>query len=188
MIQVDRFFPTCVVKSVNLDIANALLPICEKYIAVSNTTLLNTDNFPTTLYNTKLNSSVNQEPVVQQVLSYVINNHAGALAEECGIDYNAINFRPYGFFSSMNKYAFLKRHMHCNATFAGLVYLDIGEDVPPICFHDPRQAATFGDSTASHVVEVKPENGMIMLWNAWLEHEIPQKLNDNARKVFSFNL
>jgi uncharacterized protein (TIGR02466 family) len=186
MIEIDRIFPTCIVKSTNLDIAASLLSICDKYLPDTDTALFGVDNFPTT-YNSKLNQEVNSELVVRQVLSYIINNHAAALAEECGIPYNEIKFNPYGFFHSMKQYAYMKRHMHSNATFSGIVYLDIGEDVPPIVFHDPRTASVFGDNR-SHEFEVKPETGMIMLWNAWLEHEIPQKLNDNVRKVFAFNI
>jgi uncharacterized protein (TIGR02466 family) len=186
MITVDRIFPTCIVKSINLDIAKELLSICDKYLPDTDSNLFGVDNFPTT-YNSKFNKEVNEELIVKQVLSYIINNHAAALAEECGIPYSEIKFNPYGFFNSMQQYSYMKRHMHCNATFSGIVYLDIGKDVPPIVFHDPRPSAAFADNRP-HEFEVRPETGMIMIWNSWLEHEIPQKLNDNVRKVFSFNI
>jgi uncharacterized protein (TIGR02466 family) len=184
---VDQLFPTCVLVDENIELAKLLLPLCEKYTNNTNSNLLHTANFPSTLSDRDLTPHVNAEPLVQEFMELIATTHVKKLAESCQIKYENILLRPFGFFSSMKKHAYLRKHMHKDCSFSGTFYLEVDEDVPPIVFYDPRQIASVVGHTP-HALSIPPKTGMILLWESWLEHEIPQKLNDNSRKVFSFNI
>jgi uncharacterized protein (TIGR02466 family) len=183
---INQIFPTCVLIDENIEMAKKLLPLCEKYTSETQTTLLNIDNFPSTLFGSLI-PQVNAEPLVQDFMEMIATTHVKTLAGSCNIPYDINNLRPFGFFSSMNKHAYLRKHLHKDCLFSGLIYLEVGENVPPLVFFDPRPIASV-ISNASHSMSITPKTGMILLWESWLEHEIPQKLNDNSRKVFSFNI
>jgi hypothetical protein len=184
---IESVFPTCILQDSNTDLANALLPLCNKYTSLTTDNLLNIDNFPSTLGSNELNPVVMSDPFVQETLRLIISNYAVKLAEAAGMNYNQIDFKPYGFFSSMNKNAYLRRHMHHNCTFSGIIYLEIGEDVPPLVLFNPKPISVFNNEI-QNTKFIGPKAGNIVMWNAWMEHEVPQKINDNPRKSFSFNI
>jgi hypothetical protein len=184
---IQSIFPTCILQDSNIDLANALLPLCNKYTSLTKDNLLNIDNFPSTLGSNDLNPVVMSEPLVQQTLSMIIMTYAAQLADASGMDYNQIDFKPYGFFSSMNRNAYLRRHMHHQCTFSGIIYLEVGDDVPPLVLFNPKPISVF-NSEIQNTHFIEPKAGNIILWNSWVEHEVPQKLNDNPRKAFSFNI
>jgi hypothetical protein len=184
---IQSIFPTCILQDSNIDLANALLPLCNKYTSLTKDNLLNIDNFPSTLGSDDLNPAVMSEPLVQQTLSMIIMTYAAQLADASGMNYNEIDFKPYGFFSSMNRNAYLRRHMHHQCTFSGIIYLEVGDDVPPLVLFNPKPISVF-NSEIQNTHFIEPKAGNIILWNSWMEHEVPQKLNDNPRKAFSFNI
>jgi hypothetical protein len=184
---VNQLFPTCVLVDEDLEMAAKLLPLCDKYTTITDSNLLHISNFPSTLSDHELIPHVNSEPLVHKFLTTLIHTHAKKLAESIGIPYNNIDFRPFGFFSSMRKHAYLRKHMHRDCTFSGTFYLEVDDDAPPLIFYDPRQISSVVDS-CPHTLTFQPKAGTILLWSSWLEHEIPQKLTDSSRKVFSFNI
>ncbi len=191
---IKELFPTFLLEFENIELADALLPLCDKYVSESNTNCLHIENFPTTLYNRQQEKEVNNEPVVQQALEFIVE-----ICLKPFLEYRNImppqNLRPFGFFSSMEKYAYLRKHSHLDCLFSGLIYLESGEDVPPLILYDPRPVRSFHNypittSTPkdSSIHIVYPKKGKILLWDSYLEHEVYQKLNDNPRKTFVFNL
>jgi hypothetical protein len=194
MIEVRELFPTCISIDENLMLAKALLPLCDKYTALSTSNCLAIENFPSTLYEKELTDQIMAEPLVQEAFHWIINYPLARLLGHRSIDFPG-KHRPFGFFSSMNKGAYLHKHQHLDCYFSGLLYLDVGDDVPDIIIHDPRPVEKFisyprsvATRTNSGAHVIKPKPGMILLWDAWLEHETPQKLNDNPRKTFVFNI
>jgi hypothetical protein len=183
----ESVFPTYILQDSNIELADALLPLCNKYTALTKDNLLNIDNFPSTLGSNDLNPVVMLEPLVQQTLSTIITYYAVKLADAAGMNYDQIDFKPYGFFSSMNKNAYLRRHMHHQCTFSGIIYLEVGDDVPPLVLFNPKSISVFNNEI-QNTYFIEPKVGNIVIWNAWMEHEVPQKLNNNPRKSFSFNI
>ena len=183
----ESVFPTYILQDSNIELADALLSLCNKYTALTKDNLLNIDNFPSTLGSNDLNPVVMSEPLVQQTLSTIITYYAVKLADAAGMNYDQIDFKPYGFFSSMNKNAYLRRHMHHQCTFSGIIYLEVGDDVPPLVLFNPKSISVFNNEI-QNTYFIEPKVGNIVIWNAWMEHEVPQKLNNNPRKSFSFNI
>lgn len=187
----EPLFPTILLKDyINDDLKNNLLELCNKYTEETQTNLLGIDNFPSTLQNRDLGPLVNQEPVVQETLDYIINYYVKTFLEARGQPFDTKTFNPYGFFSDMKKGAYLRKHSHTDCRFSGIIYLDIGENVPSLVFHDPRPYKMFEPSYygSNSALPVAPENNLILIWDHWLEHEVYQKTNDNHRKVFTFNI
>jgi len=194
MIEIRELFPTCISIDENLMLAKALLPLCDKYIELSNSNCANIENFPSTIYENELTTQIMAEPLVQEAFHWIINYPLARLLGHRNIEFPG-KHRPFGFFSSMNKGAYLDKHWHNDCYFSGLLYLDVGDDVPDIIIHDPRPVEKFihypkfyNMRTNSGTHNIKPKSGMILLWDSWLEHQTHQKLNDNPRKTFVFNI
>lgn len=191
---IKELFPTFLLEFKDEELADALLPLCNKYVGESTTNCLHIENFPSTLYNRQQEKEVNNEPVVQQALEYIVEICLKPFLEHRNILLPQ-NLRPFGFFSSMEKYAYLRKHSHLDCLFSGLIYLETGNGVPPLVLYDPRPVRLFHNypittntpkDSSFHVIY--PEKGKILLWDSFLEHEVYQKLNDNPRKTFVFNL
>ena len=188
--EIVNFFPTQIFKDiVNENMKNDLLKLCNDYTSKTQTNLLHIDNFPSTLANTELSYPVNTDPTVKMVFEYlyeIANNFASQRQQFVDKD----SFRPYGFFSNMKKGAHLRKHTHKDCRFSGIIYLEVGDDVPQLLFHDPRPHVQFepSDYGGKYIESIKPENGMILMWDSWLTHELMYKENHQPRKVFSFNL
>ena len=186
--KITNFFPTRILTDFNHDFIPKLLPLCDKYTAQSETDLLGVGNYPSTLANGDLNELVNDEPAVKEFFDYLIENHARSLIEAKGIEFDRSIYKPYGFFSSMRRHAYLSKHAHQYCTFSGTYYLDIGKDVPSLVIHDPRPHSKFDFNQLQSQVIVNPQNGLLIMWDFYVEHEVFQKTNDEPRKVFSFNI
>jgi hypothetical protein len=187
--KINNFFPTKILTDFNLDFASRLLPLCEQYVAITDTNLESGQgNYPTTLSNGELNDQVNNEPDVKEFFEFIIESYARPLIESKNVPYERSMFKPYGFFSSMRKHAYLSKHAHQYCTFSGTFYLEIGTDVPPLVIHDPRPHSKFDYNQHQSQITLRPQTGLIVMWDNWLEHEVAQKTNDEPRKVFSFNI
>jgi hypothetical protein len=188
IMKINEFFPTRVLSDINTHYAETLLPLCNKYTELTDTGLLGTENYPSTLANEKFNDQVNSEPAVVEFFEFILEYYARPLIEAKNIEYRPTLFRPYGFFSSMERHAFLRKHAHQNCTFSGTFYLEVGKNVPPLIMHDPRPFTKFDCNDLQSQIIIHPKAGLFLMWDHWVEHEVFQKLNDEPRKAFSFNL
>jgi hypothetical protein len=173
-------FPTKILITENFKLAEKLLPLCNKYTEITDTTLLDIPNYPSTLRNDKLGDQINSEPIVIEALDY-IQNLVDEYSKTINVTWQVHNSKGYAFFSSMNKHSYLRKHKHLHCTFSGLIYLETGQDVPPLIIHNPNP---FDGGT----IKIDAIEGRVLLWPCWLEHELDMKLNDNPRKVFTFNV
>jgi uncharacterized protein (TIGR02466 family) len=89
-------------------------------------------------------------------------------------------------------------HIHANAQYSGVVYLNVPVGAVGTFFRDPRPAAqTFAPDYHSPSNEIigkdliiEPEDCKITLWPAWLAHGVPHsRPNDAVRRiVLSYNI
>lgn len=186
----QSFFPTVILFDKVPEISNKLLDLCNYYTSQTNTNLLGHSNFPSTLYD-ELALEVNKESLVIETLEYIHSKYIKTILTDRGVFYDRNKFNnSYGFFSDMKKGAQLKKHFHQDCQFSGIIYLEVGENVPELIFHDPRPYHKFQtlDFRTNNVISIKPENHLLLIWDHWLEHEVPEKINDQSRKAFSFNI
>jgi hypothetical protein len=178
--KVIDIFPTKIILDDNIALAKELLPLCEKYTQMTETNLLGIDNFPSTLQNKKMSDMVDEEPVVQKAMKY-IKTLVSEYEKVYSPNWKTKDVVEAKFFSSMQKYSYLKKHRHLECNYAGILYLEVGENVPPLKIFDANPYNT-------DTMEIKPHNGSIVILPCWMEHSLEQKMNDEPRKVFTFNL
>jgi len=92
-----------------------------------------------------------------------------------------------------SKGTFFRSHAHPNNVFGGVFYPNEGEDFPPITFERP-----FRNDFAPTVAKSNTYNGGIskfpckkdclIVFPAWLEHNIPVNPSDEDRYSISFNI
>lgn len=184
------FFPTKILFGEEISLVEKLLPICDFYLEKTHTDLLGQSNFPSTLYDS-LSSEVNNNPVVKETIDYISEKYIKKIIEDRGLIFDKDKFdSPFGFFSSMGCGAQLRKHSHQDCQFSGIIYLEVGENVPELIFYDPRPHPKFQtiDFYVKHYEMIRPKTGLIMIWDHWLEHEVDIKKNDEPRKCFSFNI
>lgn len=183
-------FPTCILIDNVEEISKKMLPLCNKYTQKTQTNLLGQANFPSTLYD-ELSIDVNKEPLVIETLEYIHSRYIKKILYDRGVFYDRNKFGdPYGFFSDMKKGAQLRKHSHQDCQFSGIIYLEVGDNVPELIFHDPRPYPKFqtSDFKTNDAIPIKPENNLILIWDHWLDHEVREKTSDQPRKAFSFNI
>ena len=192
---VEEVFPSFLMVEENKKLARELLPLCNKYTEMTTNNCLHIENFPSTLYDKEFERQVMEEPVVKDAFDFIIKNYLQTFLNHRGIGLPT-NLKPFGFFSSMEKYAYLRKHCHLDCLFSGIIYLEVGENVPPLILYDSKPVRNFVNYPVDpnlNVVDfplkvIPPKEGLFLLWDSYLEHEVPQKMNNNPRKTFVFNL
>ena len=132
--------------------------------------------------------------LVQELFNYVIVTCLKTFLSHKKIGLSR-ELKPFGFFNSMEKHAYLRKHSHTDCLFSGLIYLEVGENVTPLILYDNRYYRHFLNYPLQEINRyneplhvIYPKKGMILLWDSYLEHEVYQKTNDNPRKTFVFNI
>ena len=113
---------------------------------------------------------------------------------DLGYDTTDLEFTSQIFASNMSVGDSHGVHSHPNSLLSGIFYLDVNENSAPIIFHDPRPFRKFvamprGKETLASYEKIVmlPENGLLLIWESWLEHEVP-KNNSDKRITLVFNL
>jgi uncharacterized protein (TIGR02466 family) len=86
-------------------------------------------------------------------------------------------------------------HTHPNSILSGLLYLQVPEGSSPLIISDPRPFRNFvtlprlGD-TATNIEEISitPKKGLLLMWESWIPHVVPQTHNTEGRITMVFNL
>jgi uncharacterized protein (TIGR02466 family) len=124
-------------------------------------------------------------------LSESINNNLLKLSEQinpdfkCVIDNTWININFRGNYNA--------RHHHYQAALSGCIYIDVQENSGNIHFmrgglqsHYPFNG--FNSSLFHEYVEYQPKNGRLLIFPAWLEHEVAPNNSDVPRISIAFNV
>ena len=190
---IHSLFPTTVY---NIQIANTmrleLLDACNSVLTdVGEDHLLNIEGWNSTLHSAPDESNViNNIPIVIETFKLIKESIQDFLNQRNQPYFEEDMQHPFGFFSDMKKNGYLRRHAHLDCKFSGIIYLEVGDNVPPLVFHDPRPYTKFESSKycTNPVITIPPQQGMMLIWDHWLEHEVYTKTNDNPRKSFTFNI
>ena len=87
------------------------------------------------------------------------------------------------------------RHIHSNNYISAAYYVSAPEGCGDILFYDPREAKVIRrpksidkNSLSADVINVKPKEGLLVLFPSYLYHSVEENITDNERTVISFNL
>lgn len=190
---IHSLFPTTIYSNyIDETLRSKLLETCNNVLQnKSENHLLNISGWQSTLHSKEdISQNINDDPVVIETFDFIKNAVKEFVAARNQPYFEEDMQYPFGFFSDMKNDGYLRPHAHKDCRFSGIIYLEIGDDVPPLVFHDPRPYNKFEPSKyiTSPVIPIEPKQGMILIWDHWLEHEVYRKTNDNPRKSFTFNI
>ncbi len=78
-------------------------------------------------------------------------------------------------------------HIHPLSVVSGTYYVSVPGNVSPLRVQDPR-AGLFMTSPARKIQhDLKPKKGDVILFESWLNHEVPPHQSDEVRVSVSFN-
>ena len=93
-----------------------------------------------------------------------------------------------------NKNSYNLKHLHPQTTFSGCIYLQAPEDSGNITFYRPDLIEMFPvpegmyNPTLYATTTYKPRNGLILVFPAWLEHDVGISNSDEDRISIAFNI
>ncbi len=86
-------------------------------------------------------------------------------------------------------------HIHSNCYLSAAYYVKAPNDCGDIVFHDPRQSRLIRkpkllklNKLNGEEVNIKPKEGLLVLFPSYLYHSVNESLSDNERIVISFNV
>lgn len=183
----EIWFPTFISYSYNKEILPKIQNVFETFDWKS----VKDDRYPngyTTFYGgCDLNEDLKNS--MPELCDFILSNAYEVLSRQ-KINLNDRKLKITTFWMSrMLKNGFHSKHLHAHSLYSGTYYVNVGEDNSNIRFYDSRIFRQFNpDSAAGEIVEYKPENGKMILWDSYLEHEVEINLSDKPRDAISFNL
>jgi uncharacterized protein (TIGR02466 family) len=197
-----NLFPTCVWAEDNQEVVKDYLPIAEDYLKKFGRKF-RSDEFSDpnhiSTYNVEEASLYQQtDSRLNGLTSYLIQN-AKQFLDYQNVDSSSYKFDPYYLFNKIGKDSGHAQHAHPESIISGCIYLKASENNSPIIFKDPRPIDKYYYykpvfNRLSDTYKLLPEysvpvhTGLILMWNSWLEHEIPRCYNDDERITIAFNL
>jgi uncharacterized protein (TIGR02466 family) len=186
---IDYFFPTGISSLKNAELADQLLPIAKKYLADPNL-ITNAWGYKNTYTaDSGISNFVDIIPF-KEFIKQAGYSHLTTL----GYDVTDLDFSVQIFISEMKLNDFHGSHTHPNSLLSGVFYLQVPEGSSPIVFDDPRSFRKFvslpklENSTNWERVHFVPEEGLLLIWESWLDHEVPKNNSKNGRITMVFNL
>lgn len=186
---IDYFFPTAIYSEKLEQLASDLLPVVNRH--------LNSKENLTYHWGYKTTFTVESGLEKYQELNIfteLIVDRAKKFLDNQGYDVSNAEFTIQIFASDMTVNDSHGIHAHPNALISGVFYLDVEEASAPIIFYDPRPFRKFlalprsKETIASYEkVMFVPMNGLFLLWESWLEHEVPRNTS-TKRITLVFNL
>lgn len=84
------------------------------------------------------------------------------------------------------KYSYHKRHTHPNSDLSGAYYVKVPKNAPELIFTNPhRYMRNFIVGSAD--TAVSPIEGLLVIFDSGIEHEVNMNLSDEPRVGLSFN-
>ena len=190
-------FPTCVFNDSKLDLAESLLPVAEEYISVHGKQFLGYTGHVSTYNNFDADPELQNDVRFDEFKKYIIHQGTEFLKYQ-GVE-STRKLVPFLNINKMSGSSAHPSHTHPNSVLSGILYLNTNDTCAPIIFKDPRPYSKVIDykqipqynniPCLNPSFTIKPKTGMVLMWPAWLEHEVPlaPDANDN-RITLVFNL
>ena len=195
--KIDLFFSTPILFREDKEYAKSLLPIVENFLSDEK---LTSNSYPwshkTTYRNVKGGLKIFPEMrEFEEYLCDVAKNFLSSLGYDLKKQMDA-----YIFASELRKGNYHNAHTHPNCIISGVFYLKIPSNSSRIIFHDPRPFRKFimipykeevdKETPGLFVPEIfiQPHEGLLLMWESWLEHEVEPNNSDDSRIALIFNI
>jgi uncharacterized protein (TIGR02466 family) len=137
--------------------------------------------------------NLHKEEIMQPFVNFVNENVALAMVDLGFVP----NFEMTGLWSTIhNRNGFHHRHMHFNSFLAGVYYLDGPANSAGTTFFNTHQhyniiyPARIPNTPCKYrSTEITPfEEGTLIIFPAWMQHETTRNLSSEKRMILSFNI
>jgi uncharacterized protein (TIGR02466 family) len=186
---IDYFFSTGISSSKNTSLSTQMLPVAKKYLA-DESLITNTWGYKNTYSPDMGLSNFDDVGPFRLFLEQAGYDYLTKL----GYDVTDLTFSTQIFVSEMKEGDAHALHTHPNSLLSGVFYLQVPTGSAPILFNDPRAFRKFvslpklSTSTNWERIHYVPEEGLFLIWESWLEHEVPKNYNKEGRITIIFNL
>ena len=147
-----------------------------------------------TTYGTKV---LHEDPDFQPFLNFIKFKGCEFL-EQQGFDSSRVPWKPFLFANSFLQGSAHPKHLHSQCTLSGIYYLKTPPGSSNIVFYPNQPFKDFFDYMfmvkdptnwyGMQKTEYKPYPGLLLLWPAWLYHEVPPNNSTEPRTSLVFNL
>jgi uncharacterized protein (TIGR02466 family) len=186
---IDYFFSTSISSLKNIELSTQMLPVANKYLA-DKSFITNTWGYKNTY---SADSGLSNFEDITPFRNFVEQTGYEYLTA-IGYDVSDLKFSTQIFVSEMVEGDCHALHSHPNSLLSGVFYLQVPEGSAPILFDDPRPFRKFvalpklDNSTNWERIHFVPEDGLFLMWESWLDHEVPKNNSKDGRITMVFNL
>lgn len=141
--------------------------------------------------------SLTNNPEFEPFISF-IKYKAAEFLDIQGYDSSRVPWNPYVFANSFLEGSSHPKHLHSQCTISGIYYLKTPPGSSNIVFHPNQPFKDFFDYMffvkdptnwySMSRAEYTPHPGLLLLWPAWLYHEVPPNNSKEPRTSIVFNL
>jgi uncharacterized protein (TIGR02466 family) len=192
----NYIFPTCIFSDNKIDFVESILPLAEEYITNCGKQFLGYAGHVSTYNNFDADNILQKDPRFNNFKEYIIEQGIAFLNYQGAESHRKLT--PFLNINKMIGNSAHPAHTHPNSILSGILYLNINDTCAPITFKDPRgyckvisykQLSNNNTPCLNPTFTIKPQTGMILMWPAWLEHEVPVAEHaTDSRITLVFNL
>lgn len=192
--QFKVMFPSVVASEMHTSWSDYLLPIVKEQFSTNNTN----DNF---YYNGRTTHGTGldiQQDTRYQGFTEFIKQKGREFLDLQGYDSQKVRFNPYFFLNSFSEGSCHPKHVHSQCTVSGIFYLQTPPGSASIRFLPNQSFRDFFDyfffvkdennELAKSYYDIPPQPGLLLMWPAWLYHEVPPNHSTDPRISIVFNL
>lgn len=190
----DNFFPSVVARENHIGWAEEMLPIVKNFFDTQ-------PSNPNFYHNGKTTHGMGldliKNPEFKPFTDFIVYKGREFL-ELQGYDPNPIKFNPYFFLNSFLEGSSHPKHVHSQCTISGIFYLQTPPGSSKIRFLPNQPFRDFFD----YFFHIKDQNnwyslrhfdydpypGLLLMWPAWLYHEVPPNDSKEPRMSIVFNM
>lgn len=147
-----------------------------------------------TTYGTR---NLTERPEFSPFINWV-TNLAKEFLDKQGFNADAVNWRPYFFANHFEQGSNHPRHVHTQCSISGIYYIDTPPGSADIVFYPNQPFRDFFDYLyavkdtnnwySMSSTRYQAQSGMLLMWPAWLYHEVPPNGSVAPRTSVVFNL
>jgi uncharacterized protein (TIGR02466 family) len=186
-LQTEIWFPTFISYTYNKEILPKIQHIFDNF----NWNLVVDDRYPngyTTFYGGIELSEELKQSMPELCEFILINSYELAERQKINLEKNKLKITSF-WLNRMLKNGFHSKHLHTHSLYSGTYYTNVDNTNSNIVFFDSRLYKQFSPKIVpEEIVQYKPENGKMLLWDSYLEHEVDVNVSDKPRDSISFNI
>lgn len=192
--ELDNWFPCPIARAIHVDWLEKMDPLVENLFSSESTAINHSFYYNgRTTYGTK---NLTENELFRPFVDFV-QQEARTFMEHQGYDPDRVPWKSYFFANSFKQGSNHPKHLHSQCSISGIFYLRTPPGSSDIIFYPNQPFKDFFDYMyavkketwySMQCVKYTPQPGLLLLWPAWLYHEVPPNNSETPRTSIVFNL